>query len=87
VVNVGKRRNNTDISVQILKIALKGARKSHIVYRANLNFEIVKKYLNKLNTSGLITHPSTTNHLFQTTLKGAEYIHQYDNLNSFINVQ
>ena len=84
---MGKRRNSTDISVQILKIALKGARKSHIVYRANLNFEVVKKYLHKLNTSGLITHPSTTKHLFQTTPKGAEYIHQYDNLHSFITIQ
>jgi predicted transcriptional regulator len=78
------RRNSTDISVQILKIAQKGAKKSHIVYRANLNFEIVKKYLRTLHTSGLLAAPSTTDRIFLTTPKGAEYIHQYENLHSFI---
>jgi len=84
---VGTRRNSMDITVQILKIALNGAKKSHIVYRANLNFEVVKKYLNHLKVSGLINSPSLGNRLFQTTLKGEEYIHRYDNLNNFIKVQ
>jgi predicted transcriptional regulator len=37
-----KRRSNIEISADILKVALHGAKKSHIVYRANLNFEVVK---------------------------------------------
>ncbi|MCK5626233.1 hypothetical protein KAI11_05190, partial [Candidatus Bathyarchaeota archaeon] len=39
-----KRRSDLEISADILKVALHGAKKSHIVYRANLNFEVVKKY-------------------------------------------
>jgi predicted transcriptional regulator len=81
---MGMRRNNMDISVQILKIAMNGAKKSHIVYRANLNFEIVKKYLKRLYESGLINLPSISNRFFQTTTKGEEYIHSYENLNGYI---
>jgi predicted transcriptional regulator len=84
---VGARRNSMDISVQILKIALDGSKKSHIVYRANLNFEVVKKYLYHLKESGLINPPSIGSRLFQTTPKGEEYIHRYENLHSYMKVK
>ena len=78
-----KRRSNIEISADILKVALHGAKKSHIVYRANLNFEVVKKYLKRLSESGLIILPSISGNLFTTTLKGKEYINQYENLNTY----
>lgn len=81
-----KRRSNIEISADILKVALHGAKKSHIVYRANLNFEVVKKYLKRLNESGLINLPSIETRLFKTTLKGEEYINQFENLNTFTSV-
>ncbi|MHA2313774.1 MAG: winged helix-turn-helix domain-containing protein [Candidatus Hermodarchaeia archaeon] len=48
-MNDKKRRSNIEISADILKVALHGAKKSHIVYRANLNFEVVKRYLQRLS--------------------------------------
>jgi predicted transcriptional regulator len=36
-----KRRSNIEISADILKVALHGAKKSHIVYRANRILSIV----------------------------------------------
>ena len=36
------RRNDLDICADILKVSKAGAKKTHIVYRANLNFKIVK---------------------------------------------
>jgi len=82
-----KRRSDVEISADILKVALYGAKKSHIVYRANLNFEVVKKYLKRLSESGLINFPGIGNRIFKTTPKGAEYIHQYENLNNYIKVK
>ena len=82
-----KRRSNIEISADILKVALHGAKKSHIVYRANLNFEVVKKYLKHLSESGLITFPSINNRIFKTTPKGREYINRYENLNTYIKVK
>jgi predicted transcriptional regulator len=82
-----KRRSNIEISAEILKVALHGAKKSHIVYRANLNFEVVKKYLKRLNESGLINFPNFNNRIFKTTPKGREYINRYENLNTYMKVK
>ncbi|MEZ5333967.1 MAG: winged helix-turn-helix domain-containing protein [Methanolobus sp.] len=48
------RRSRTAISVEILRAALDGAKKTHIVYRANLNFEVANGYLDLLKEKGLI---------------------------------
>ncbi len=82
-----KRRSDIEISADILKVALYGAKKSHIVYQANLNFEVVKKYLKRLSESGLINLPSIGNRIFKTTLKGREYINRYENLNNFMKMK
>ena len=42
---MSRKRSSYEISADILKVALRGAKKSHIVYQANLNFSIVKGYL------------------------------------------
>ena len=82
-----KRRSNIEISADILKVALHGAKKSHIVYRANLNFEVVKKYLERLSESGLINLPSIGKSTFRTTSKGRDYINRYENLNNFMKMK
>ncbi|MCC4771009.1 hypothetical protein FXV91_12755 [Methanosarcina sp. DH2] len=62
-----QRRSRTDIAVDILKIANNGAKKTHIVYEVNLNFNIARKYLEMLKEKELIRHE---NGLFITTDKG-----------------
>ncbi len=48
------RRNDLDICADILTVARAGAKKTHIVYRANLNFKLVRKYLRRLIENGLL---------------------------------
>jgi predicted transcriptional regulator len=62
-----KRRSRTDIAVDILKVTMNGAKKTHIVYEVNLNFNIAQKYLEMLKDNELIRHE---NGLFITTDKG-----------------
>lgn len=62
-----RRRSRTDIAVDILRVANNGAKKTHIVYEVNLNFNIAKKYLEILNERELIRHE---NGVFITTDKG-----------------
>jgi predicted transcriptional regulator len=62
-----KRRSRTDIAVDILRVAINGAKKTHIVYEVNLNFNIAQKYLEMLNEKELIRQE---NGLFITTNKG-----------------
>jgi predicted transcriptional regulator len=72
-----------EISADILKVAIGGARKSHLVYRANLNFAIIKDYLKDLSSSGLLLHPSNGNKLYTTTEKGIEFINYMNGLKQF----
>ncbi len=64
------RRSRTAISVEILKAAMEGARKTHIVYSANLNFDMVNRYLVMLEDKGLIEHKGN---IYVTTAKGKEF--------------
>jgi predicted transcriptional regulator len=64
------RRSRTAISVEILKAAMEGARKTHIVYSANLNFDMVNRYLVMLEEKGLIEHKGN---IYLTTTKGKEF--------------
>ena len=80
MVKMGKKRSYLEISADVLRVAKEGARKSHIVYRANLNFNIIETYLERLQETGLLTFPSDGDHLFKTTPKGVEYINQYTKL-------
>jgi predicted transcriptional regulator len=61
------RRSRNDIAVDILRVSMNGAKKTHIVYGANLNFNITHKYLEMLKEKELIRHE---NGLFITTDKG-----------------
>ncbi|MBA7643942.1 hypothetical protein ES703_51676 [subsurface metagenome] len=67
------RRNDLDIQADILRVAMSrgGARKTQIVYRANLNFYIVKKYLNRLMSRGLLVVKGTR---YFSTDKARTYI-------------
>lgn len=48
------KRSDIEISAALLGVAMNGAKKSHIIYKANLNFKIGKKYLDRLINSGLL---------------------------------
>lgn len=78
--DVTARRSYRDITAEILRIARKGANKTRIVYKANLNFEILGKYLERLEKAGLISYDRQT---VKTTQKGREYIKHYEGLQTF----
>ncbi|WP_242492603.1 winged helix-turn-helix domain-containing protein [Methanolobus psychrotolerans] len=64
------RRSRLDITVAILKIAMNGAKKTQIVYGANLNSTIANKYLASLEEKELIEQ---NGNIFVTTDKGRIY--------------
>ncbi|WP_292487005.1 winged helix-turn-helix domain-containing protein [Methanohalobium sp.] len=59
-----------DISEEILNAAIEGAKKTHLVYSANLNFDIINKYLDMLEEKGLIEKEGN---LYVTTEKGKKF--------------
>ena len=68
------RRNSLDICADILKVTQNGANKTRMVYKANLNFNIIKKYIKRLTDSGLL---ESVNGRFFATDKGSRFLVQY----------
>ena len=78
-----QRRSSLDIMARILEIAVNGAKKTHIVYGANLNFKLLQKYLEELERAGLILNGVQKGGLIKTTEKGIQYLNHYRDLRKF----
>ena len=72
-----------DIIADILRIARKGAKKTRIVYGANLNFKLLNEYLERLEEAGLITNDSEKRGMLKTTDKGRKYLQHYEGFMEF----
>lgn len=70
-----KRRGRHDILMEILKSAMNGAKKTHIMLKARLNFSQVEHYLPPLRKAGFITEDSG---IWRTTEKGLHAIEACD---------
>lgn len=66
-----KKRARPDIIIEILQSAEDGAKKTHIMRKANLSFSMLKKYLNALKNGGFITEK---NGIWKTTKEGLHVI-------------
>ena len=71
------KRNNYDIFADILRVSKDGAKKTHLVYQANLNFNIVKRYMGEPLENELLEQNGDR---FYQTEKGARFIKQYEEL-------
>jgi predicted transcriptional regulator len=69
------RRNDLDIWADILKAAKEETRKTHIVYSANLNFKIAKKYFAKLIEHGFL---KSRDIYYVITPEGEQFLEDYD---------
>lgn len=59
---MGKHRDKLKIIVDILSIVKDGAKKTHIMYKGNLSFTLLHRYLNQVLSSGLV-HKVGNNYL------------------------
>ena len=73
----GMRRSNLDVTVNILEAAQGGANKTRIVYGSNLNFEIVKGYINTLVNNGFLENDGKR---YSTTERGVKFVEEYREL-------
>jgi predicted transcriptional regulator len=60
--------------VDILSTAREGARKTEMVYKANLNFNRAERYIPFLEERGLMENSGA---VYKTTEKGTEFLHEY----------
>ncbi|MCD6509010.1 MAG: hypothetical protein J7L11_01270 [Thermoprotei archaeon] len=71
------RRSYLDIVHDILRVALGGARKTRIMYEANLSYRQLKEYLELLLSSRMLALRGDAYH---TTEKGRKFIKEYQEL-------
>ncbi|MEM2888193.1 MAG: winged helix-turn-helix domain-containing protein [Candidatus Bathyarchaeia archaeon] len=79
-----ERRDHLMIIAEILRIARKGVKKTHLVYKANLNHALLEKYLVKLEKQGLISRSNESERKIQTTERGKQFIEKYLNLQTVL---
>lgn len=75
-----KRRGRVEILANILKSAMDGARGTHIMYKANLNFAQRKRYMTEALNAGLIGVRVNSPLVYATTEKGHEWLKNYRKL-------
>jgi predicted transcriptional regulator len=78
-----KYRSRTDIAAAILEIAVDGAIKTKIMYKAFLSFPQLKEYLSVLEEKGLLEYLST-DHEYRTTDKGKQFLKMYKDVGQMI---
>ena len=75
------RRGRFEILLDVLSVARHGARKTEIVYKANLNFARIDNYLNYLVDKALIEKSGA---FYRTTERGNEFLRDYQELEYLI---
>ncbi len=72
-----RRRDKIAILVDMLEVIGDGARKTHIVYKANLNFESCRKYLNAMRNADLVDIRVESPMKWGITEKGRAFLKKY----------
>jgi predicted transcriptional regulator len=73
---MGSYRNRLDIIADILQVASQSAKKTQIMYQANLSYKVLQRYLKDITTASLIDF-ETTEQCYVLTQKGREFLEAY----------
>lgn len=82
----GKRRNAMEITISILEESREGMNKTRLVYRTNLNFFLIQKYIDFLKQKGLLEIVHNPNQLFKTTEKGKALLEEFSKIKDILGV-
>ncbi|HPW73218.1 MAG: DNA-binding protein [Methanothrix sp.] len=77
------KRNRNEIISEILRVCMKGASKTRVVYQANLNFRTVNPYLELLMKNDLIVASNQGPRVvYETTEKGTDLMKTIEQVHS-----
>jgi len=81
-----KRRDRHEIIAEILKTAVNGKIKTHIMYRARLSYSQINEYLPLLVEKGFLDNAKVArgrkgNVVYRTTAKGLQFIENLEFVN------
>ncbi len=73
---MGTYRDRLDIIADILQVALHEAKKTQIMYQANLSYKVLQRYLNEVTDASLLQFMGE-NQSYLITSKGHDYLSAY----------
>jgi len=76
-ISLGSHRTSLQILADILSVVRGGARKTRIMYQANLSFRLLNRYLGYALEIELISAPRSGEGRYALTLKGHEFLEKY----------
>ena len=68
------KRTSLMVAYDILDVAKYGSAKTPMVYKCNLNFRLIKKWLARLIAKGLMEFSDTPSNTWTTTAKGLRFM-------------
>jgi predicted transcriptional regulator len=73
---LGTYRGRLDIIADILQVASQNAKKTQIMYQANLSYKVLKRYLREITEASLISF-QVAEQYYVLTDKGQEFLEAY----------
>jgi len=73
---MGKYRDRLQIVADILSIVIEGARKTRIMYQANLSYKLLCRYLSEVLDARLVVYNDED--FYVLTSKGKEFLSRYE---------
>lgn len=77
---MGEKRGSFEIIYNILCEAKRGINKTKLVYKTNLNFHVMQRYIEFLIAKELLTIEHNPNTMYKTTEKGLRYIELFEEI-------
>ena len=74
---MGKYRDRLQIIADILCVVRGGAKKTHVMYRANLSFTLLKRYLAEVLEAGLVSRDDEEDG-YRLTGRGRSFLDRFD---------
>jgi predicted transcriptional regulator len=75
-MSLGSYRDRLDIIADILQVASRNAKKTQIMYQANLSYKVLQRYLKIVTSASLIDFESVEC-CYVLTSKGREFLKSY----------
>lgn len=74
---MGSYRHRLDIIADILRVASQSAKKTQIMYQANLSYRVLQRYLRHITEASLIDFEDEAS-CYVLTSKGQEFLEAYE---------
>ena len=74
---MGSYRSRLDIIADILRVVSQNARKTQIMYQANLSFKVLTKYLTEVSEASLVNF-EREKQCYMLTAKGRAFLEAYN---------